>query len=786
MTNKGNDIAVIGISCRFPSCANLGEYWNNLIQGKELITQFNQKDIDRLYVNKNLINDPNYVPACGFLENIDKFDHEFFKISPFEAAAIDPQHRLFIEEAYHALEDAGYAVHRKDQRIGIYAGSGSSNYFYNLIKNGYLDKLPPSKSLLYSLGNEKEFLALRTAYLLNLTGPVLSVNSSSATGLAVIVKACETLANNDADIMIAGAASVILPNEIGYVYEPDNILSPDGHCRPFDMRSSGTVLSAGVGVVVLKRLDAAIADNDFIYSVIKGYSITNDGNEKIGFTAPSIEKQAACIESAFEMANINFNHLKFIETHGTGTTLGDPIEIAALMRGIKKWLNHNQKHCLLGAVKANLGHAQAAASMASFIKLVLTIKNKTITPCIHYTKPNPRLNIEQTPFHFNQEAQEWNEDMRVGSVNALGMGGVNCHVVVQNYGNEILAARNSPALFQFNKYSHWALEQKNHTNYPSHVNNYEKILHDQLYDIFLKNLNLSELKLSKDFNSLGISSLSALAILTDIEHQLKVRLSLDDFFKNGNFNSLLLNIVALQNSYEKTTKVVSLTSKKTGKNLFIIHPGNGEIYHYEKLSILLNGNINVIGISNSILNNEEENYSNIGEMAKSYIQLIKSIQPTGPYLLAGWSFGGVIAFEISCQLEKEKQHVEHIFLIDSWTKYSSIIKDKQEFIKMYKNENSQKWADALWKRTQLLFEYQPEIVNIPITLFKAKNVSYEYKEKDAFDNHWQRFCINKIDVHLIDGNHETILDEPGVNIISSLIVSTINNKFNIGGDYGNN
>ena len=766
------DIAVIGVSCRFPGSDDKFSFWKNIISGKDLISRPGKSQLKDLMVNEDLIKNSAYIGACGFLDDIDKFDNEFFKVSSSEAVSMDPQQRLFIQEAYHALEDSGYSSESYKGKIGVYAGSGSPHYLYNLIRTGYLERNSQSKQLLYHLGNEKDFLALKTAYLLNLTGPVLSVNLASATGLAVIVKACEALSNHEADIMLSGATSLIMPNEFGYIYEPGNILSSDGYCRPFDAESTGTVLSSGVGVVALKRLEDAVTDNDYIYSVIKGYAITNDGQHKIGFTAPSIEKQAECIEKALNMADIDFRKLKYIEAHGTGTALGDPIEIAALTMGLKKQTRDEWK-CFLGSVKANMGHAQSAAGMAGFIKLILTIKNKKIPPLINFNKPNPRINIHNSPFVINTDPIDWDDDVRVGSVNTLGMGGVNCHVIVQNYENMHLIERSKVVLYPFKKIRHWIEEEVVMQASSKEDNLNIQFFTEKLMNIFKESLKLDQFHVDDSFEMLGVGSLHALDIISNLEKKLDIRLNIDEFMKY-NKPILLANYIA-EMKYVHSAKATleELGESNKDRTIFIVHPGNGELYHYKNLADKLKSEFKIIGIHNGIFNDLLNNSLSIESLAAKYIELIKTSQPSGPYILCGWSFGGVVVFEMASQLLKMNEKVEHLVLIDSWAKYSEKLRTADYFYNTYLKKDMGIWSYLLWKRMEALFNYKPSLLGCTVTLLKSSDINDEYIEVNTFDNHWQAYCKKRIRTLLIQGDHETILNFPSVENLAESIIELL-------------
>ncbi len=427
------DIAVTGMSCRFPGAGSPEEFWDNLKKGTESISFFSDKELRDSGIELGLTNNPDYVKAWGAIEDEDKFDCSFFRYTPAEAEVIDPQQRIFLECAWEALERAGCNPETFSGRIGVYAGSGLNHYMlHNLYQNPGVMGLTDNFRLMYS--NEKDFLASRTCYKLNLTGPGISVQTACSTSLVAVHLACEALSKHDCDMALAGAVSVRLPQKAGYLYTKGMILSKDGHCRVFDKDSGGTVGGSGAGIVVLKRLEDAVADNDYIYAVIKGTSVNNDGSLKVGYTAPGIEGQTDVIINAHKAAGINPETISCIEAHGTGTKLGDPAEIEALTAAFRAKTEKRQ-FCAIGSVKSNIGHLDTAAGIAGLIKTALMLKNKTIVPSINFNEPNPETDFENTPFYVNTEVCNWKRENcpRRAGVSSFGIGGTNAHIILEEY-----------------------------------------------------------------------------------------------------------------------------------------------------------------------------------------------------------------------------------------------------------------------------------------------------------------------------------------------------------------
>jgi acyl transferase domain-containing protein len=420
MSEAPEMIAVVGMGCRFPGANTPDELWANLRSGVESIT-FREHDSD----------DPRFVAAKGILDQADSFDAGFFGVSPREAALMDPQQRVFLETAWTALEAAGYDSRNYAGRIGVFAGSILSVYLVrNLWPNR--DLVAGAGNFQIAVGNDPTFLATSTSYQLDLRGPSVSVGTACSTSLVAVHLACQSLLAYESDMALAGGVSVHLPLEGGYRYEDGGVLSPDGHCRPFDADAQGTVSSDGAGVVVLKRLSDAIADGDTIHAIIRGSAINNDGRLKVGYTAPSGPGEAQVIAEAMAMAGVSPDSISLIEAHGAGTLLGDPIEVGALVEAFGD-CGGKRSFCALGSVKSNIGHVDSAAGIAGLLKTVLALRHGEIPPTLHYQRPNPQIDFAGTPFYVNSDLRPMtrgNTPLRAG-VNSFGIGGTNVHVVLE-------------------------------------------------------------------------------------------------------------------------------------------------------------------------------------------------------------------------------------------------------------------------------------------------------------------------------------------------------------------
>jgi acyl transferase domain-containing protein/acyl-CoA synthetase (AMP-forming)/AMP-acid ligase II/acyl carrier protein len=437
-----SEIAVIGMACRFPGATTLDAFWTNLCQGVESICFFSDEELLAVGIDPTLLQHPNYVKASPILDAVDGFDAPFFGYTPKEAELMDPQQRLLLECAWESLEHAGYNPLAYDGAIGLYAGAAMNTYLLNhvypnrhrLDENDSLDVFTLSSmgGFHATIANDKDYLTTRVSYKLNLQGPSVNVQTACSTSLVAIHMAAQSLRNGECDMALAGGVSVHTPQKVGHLYQDGMILSPDGHCRAFDARAGGTIFGSGVGLVVLKPLDAAIAAGDSIYAVIKGSAVGNDGSLKVGYLAPRAEGQATVAAEAIAMAGVEPDTITYVEAHGTGTELGDPIEVAALTQAFRIGTSSKQ-FCAIGSVKTNVGHLNIASGVVGFIKTVLALHHQQIPASLHFSTPNPQIDFANSPFFVNTSLTPWNPQHapRRAGVNSLGIGGTNVHVVLE-------------------------------------------------------------------------------------------------------------------------------------------------------------------------------------------------------------------------------------------------------------------------------------------------------------------------------------------------------------------
>ena len=424
-------IAVVGMACRVPGASTVEQYWRNMREGVESISRFTVEELLTAGVPLDVVRDPDYVRAAGIVEDADMFDAAFFGFNPREAETMDPQQRIFCEVAWEALEHSGHDPKGVPGHVGVFAGSFMNKYLTaNLATNPRFARSPMAP--LARIFNDKDFLATRVSYLLGLTGPAYAVQTACSTSLVAVHLACQSLLGYECDVALAGGVAVNVPLKSGYPVADGGLFSPDGHCRPFDAGARGTVPGNGAVVLVLRRLSDALADADHVYAVIRATAVNNDGALKAGFTAPSVDGQAAVIAAAQALAGIDPISVGYLEAHGTATAVGDPIEIAALTQAFRA-LTAERGYCALGSAKANIGHLDAAAGAAGLLRAVLALDRHQIPPSINFSSPNPGLTLAQTPFYVPTSAIEWKRSRlpRRAGVSSFGVGGTNAHAVLE-------------------------------------------------------------------------------------------------------------------------------------------------------------------------------------------------------------------------------------------------------------------------------------------------------------------------------------------------------------------
>jgi len=428
---QSEGIAVVGLAGRFPGATCVEQFWENLCDGQESVTAFTDEQLLSAGIEHSQLQDPRYVKAGVVLDGVELFDAGFFGFTPREAELTDPQHRIFLECAWEAMEDAGYDQEKTRGRVGVFAGAGLNSYFLlNITSNPTLIK--SWSDLQKMMVIDKDYLATRVSYKLNLKGPSITIQTACSTSLVAVHLACQSLLNGECDMALAGGVSIRVPQIAGYMFEEGSIMSPDGHCRAFDADAQGMLLGSGAGIVVLKRLEEALTDGDHIRAVIRGSAVNNDGSDKVGYTAPSVDAQASVIAEAQALAGLSAEKITYVETHGTGTQLGDPIEIAGLTKAFRG-TTQGIGFCAIGSVKTNIGHLDAAAGVAGLIKVALALEKRMLPPSLNFSAPNPNIDFASSPFFVQKKLSKWEpaSGRRVAGVSSFGIGGTNAHVVLE-------------------------------------------------------------------------------------------------------------------------------------------------------------------------------------------------------------------------------------------------------------------------------------------------------------------------------------------------------------------
>lgn len=460
MSDIENMIAIVGMGCKLPMANDLTTFWENLLEGVEAVQFFTDKELIAKGINEDLLKQKNFVKAAVQLQDKEYFDAEFFGISPREAELMDPQQRILLECAYQTIEHAGYSPEQYPADVGVFLGADASSYFiHQIINHPELMQTTDQAQLIYTNSSA----ATQISYRLGLTGPSMDINTACSTSLVAIHAACRSLLFYECDAALAGGASINASSELGYLYKKDSILSPDGHCRAFDEQAAGTVPGQGVALVLLKRLSDALNDGDTIYSVIRGTAINNDGAKKIGYTAPSIEGQIAVLNKAIALADVDPETVRYIECHGTGTLLGDPIELTALKEAYRPGAGPHSL-CYLGSLKTNLGHLNSAAGVAGLIKTVLTLYHKKIPASLHFKILTKKVSLQESGLRVNAQLQHWQQETnlpRRAGVSSFGIGGTNAHVILEEYCNKkALTHKKSFFLLTLSAKTKTALEKK--------------------------------------------------------------------------------------------------------------------------------------------------------------------------------------------------------------------------------------------------------------------------------------------------------------------------------------
>jgi phthiocerol/phenolphthiocerol synthesis type-I polyketide synthase E len=775
---SGYNIAIVGMAGRFPGATSPAEFWTNLVNGVESVREFSPEELRAAGVPDADAANPSYVCRGADIEAVEQFDARFFGLTPQEARVTDPQHRFFLQCSWEALEDAGLVPAQFNGKIAVFASSSMSSYlFHNLQRNREFVTGGIDYPVL--LGNDKDFLATRVSYKLNLSGPSMTVQSACSSSLVGIHFACRSLLDGESDAAIAGGVSITVPQTTGYVYKDGGILSRDGRCRVFDATASGTVKGNGCGIVVMKRLSDALADRDQVYAVIQGTAVDNDGNAKAGFTAPSSRGQAAVIRAALAAAGVRVADIGYVETHGTGTVLGDPIELRALSEAHVA-AGSPPVGCALGSVKANIGHLDAAAGVVGLIKVALTLRHNTIPPQINFATLNPHIMLDAERYMITTSVLRPAEPLRAAAVSSFGLGGTNAHCVLtappaepaagsypapasgyvlplsaenhetlrasarrlrdllvrcpalrladiaftlrmgrtvmavrhavvapgvdeavqaldrflagqppaaelpssaaawvvgetslQTLGDFTTARRVSLPTYPFRTARHW-VDPDDGLHVVSSSAGVGRLfaagLVDELLAVLEKHLYINGITLDDDYYELGGDSLAAVEITNEFRERFGVEVSLATFqsLRTAAEMARFLEAKRTASTAALTVGAVGMVEKLCdgkGAPVFIFPPAGGTNFGYYQLVRHI-GNMSPF-YALIFPFQKQHLFRTLRELAEHFLAAIRSVQPHGPYRLAGYSFGGSVAFEVALRLQRCGEEIKDLTMFDS-------------------------------------------------------------------------------------------------------------------------
>lgn len=793
------DIAIIGMACRFPEANSIQKFWRNLYSGKECIHHFTQDELLKSGNNPIEIFNEHYVPFSGIIQGFSKFDAQYFNITESDAIILNPTHRCFLQTSWEALADANINIDDNPYTIGSYGSASPNDYSYYLKQTN--DSLSNSKKFKIQLYNQHDTLVSLTAYKLNLQGPAINAQSTCSSALTSLHLAIQGLLTNDCNVAIVGGATMRFPHYQGYLWEEGFNLSRDGHCYPFDSRASGTIPSSGVGAIVLKTYEDALKDKDPIYAIIKSSAINNDGNTKVNFTAPSVDQQAKIIAEAIAIANCNPTQLSYIEAHGTGTSLGDPIEFQAL----KQSFNCSEKQrnfCALGSVKANIGHLDAAAGIAGLIKLALLIYHKKIPPQINFSESNSAIDFTHSPFYIPTQSIDLSSSKTpiYAGISALGIGGTNVHMILQSAPKRNNLRKKTIVKKPFILKDYCVKPKTTITNNYKESIPRPASIPDTIRNIMFQLLG-NEINDDTHFFEAGGDSLLAVQLCAELDKKFSCSLPIRWVYSHPTISSQInyFNQPPLDQipPYNPLIKLTNHSSNKV--NLFLIHPGMVGIEAYHAFIKRIDKKVSLYGIDSYNLYHLDDPIQSISALTDYYLAQIKLIQPKGPYYLGGWSLGGVIAAVMNEKLIENDEKVAQLILLDSYLftaedllmfrQLSSEFRQLASSMSNHLNRllpNSELQQRLFEIETNLLepYPYTPYAGNV--LLFQARNAfthpffkkfmpeiqnkihSFTTAQLAKTNNGWSEIFLN-IKTVMIDTNHHDLLNENNLPKIISYI-----------------
>lgn len=651
MKYNDTDIAVIGISGRYPKSNCPDMLWSNILSCVDLHSCEEHEHNEQNYINK-------YFSMNG----IELLDNDFFGFTPLDAALTDPQHRVLLLCAYEALIDAGY-YNKPNLRIGVFATSSISSYLLNVImKSEHYKNNDVNHQIL--IGNDKDFVATRIAYKLNLNGPAVMIQCACSSSLVAIHYAVQNILSGECDAAIVGGVSISIPQNRGYYYKEGGILSKDGICRPFDDRADGIIKGNGCSVIMLKKLKDANRDKDKVYCIIKGTAVNNDGKSKIGYVAPSIDGQSSVINEAIEKSGLTIDDIEYVETHGTGTKLGDLIELTALNNVFK-----GAKHKIpLGSIKANIGHLDVAAGISSLIKCIYMLNRNTIPALKNFRNLNDGLYSVSNNFLFPTEQK--NKNISCIGISSFGMGGTNAHIIISKYSDMDATKMLGKQVTQImHPRAHWieisdkeVTQKKNER--PVFFDKDVKLgeITDQIIKVWISGLGLNNISEDTNYFNTGGDSLCALELLDCISKKFNVKLDLNDLQSNVTPKSLSI-LVKNRKSLEKHPFISHIRkSNKNNISIFLVHPAGGTTFCYNALNRYVSKDCNIFSID---LPEDYAQFNSMKELGEHYLSEIMKFTNDTSYILGGYSFGGNLAYEIASNAEKRGHTVSKVIMFDS-------------------------------------------------------------------------------------------------------------------------
>jgi len=780
MLSHHRKIAVIGMAGRFPGADSISALLPSLKNGTNLIQEFTKEELLASGVDKTLLDNPHYKRFCGYLEGSEYFDNELFSISNRDAKLLNPQHRVFLECCWSALENAGYPSFNPPGLVGVYAGSSDSEYLHNnlLTDEKIQNECSPFELEIY---NSKDQLAPHVSYYLNLRGPSISIQTACSTSLVSIHMACQSILTGESTIALAGGVSIPFIGKRGYLYKEGMNLSVDGRIRSFDEKASGMVSGFGCGVVVLKLLDEAIHDKDYIHAVILGSAVSNDGNNKSGYTAPGVQGQIDAITKAIHIAKVNSNEIQFIEAHGSGTLLGDPIEISALKKAFSLFTSA-QQFCAVSSIKANIGHLDVAAGVAGFIKAVLQLKIGMIFPACNFTRHNALINFKDSPFYVPTTPTELDKRRQpgIGAVNSLGIGGTNCFILLQEAAKQ--TEKIDAPVYQFKKnYFYVAPKKIAAANSPStqHTINYlslSKIVRDFWCDVLESDVSNEQIS----FFDLGGHSISSLILIDKLSKSLKIQLPSSWIHQFPTISDQISELNRM--TTQRFSPIIRLKESPNAKThqLIFFHASQSGAEAYREMAEVLDPRLDFLSVDSINLQKDSGFIESIDLLVDTYVDHILYENLTSKIYLGGWSLGGILALEASKKLQDKGYKIPYVFMLDTiyYSKVSQVFFEKNNYIYFRPDISSAPAYQKLSTRykeklsllskieTQMVMDYTISAYDGRIMHFIAENplhsvVPMNDGETSAFRdlkklNGWPEQMI-RFDTHHIQANHQNIL-----------------------------